>query len=102
MPLGIADPSELLDRGQLLVLDLGAEVLGAAAYVRMDARDDGVHARRRFLVASPALAGTGAEDRMAAAVVTICESTGCIDIDVTTEHASPVGPPCATPDHQPD
>jgi hypothetical protein len=71
------------------VLELGIDTLGAAAYVRMDTRDDGVHARLRFLVASPALAGTGAEDRMAAAVVTICESTGCIDIDVTAKRASP-------------
>lgn len=91
LPLGIADLSEMLDRGQLLVLDLGPGALGAAAYVRIDPRARGLHARLQFLVASPALTGTGVEDRMAAAALTICESSGCIDVDVMTEPAARAG-----------
>lgn len=74
LSLGLADLSELLDRGQLLVLDLGAEDLGAAVYVRNDARADDADARLTFLVISPALVGRGVEDRMTAAVLALSES----------------------------
>ena len=83
MPLGAADISAWLDRGYLIVLDLGSGALGAAAHVAIDCTDDEeVHGRLRFFVTHPSLAGTGAEDRLVAALLAICEASGCVDLDV--------------------
>lgn len=81
MPLGVANLSGWLDRGMLIVLDLGANTIGAVAFVSLDIRDDKVHGCIQFFVVSPALAGFGIEDRMTAAVLAICDS-GCADLDV--------------------
>lgn len=82
LPLGAADIAACLDRGHLIVLDLGDGALAAVAHVALDLRDDQVHARVEFLAVHPALAGSGAEDRMAAALLAICEESGCVDLDV--------------------
>jgi hypothetical protein len=83
MPLGPADVSVYLDRGHLLVLDLGAGAVGAFAFVALEpAGRDGVHARVELFAIHPALAGSGAEDRMAAALLAMCEASGCVDVDV--------------------
>jgi len=82
------DVAAWLARGRLIVLDVGAGAVGAAAYAALDVRDGGVHARIDLFVVSPALVGTGSEDRMAAALLAVCENSGCIDIDVPPKGAS--------------
>jgi hypothetical protein len=82
MPLGVANLSGWLDRGKLIVLDLGPNTIGAVAFVSLEARDGKVHGCIQFFVVSPTLAGTGTEDRMAAAVLAICEASECVDVDV--------------------
>lgn len=82
LPLGIADVAAYLDRGPLLVLDLGDGTIGAAAHVALEpAHGDLVHARLEFFAIHPALARNGAEDRMAAALLAICEESDCLDLD---------------------
>jgi len=72
-----------LDRGYLLVLDVGSDVIGAAAFVLLDCADDReVHGRIQYLVVHPSLAGTGAEDRLISAVIAVCEASGCVDLHV--------------------
>lgn len=82
LPLGAADIGACLDRGHLIVLDLGGGAIAAAAHVALDHVRDNVHARVEFLAIHPALAGSGAEDRMAAALLAFCEESGCMDLDV--------------------
>jgi hypothetical protein len=82
LPLGAADIACCVERGHLLVLDLGAGTLGAIAYVALDhAGDAAVHGRVELFAMHPALAGSGVEDRMASAVLAICEASGCVDLD---------------------
>jgi N-acetylglutamate synthase-like GNAT family acetyltransferase len=91
LPLGIADVAACLDRGHLIVLDLGAGMIDAAAHVALSrAGEDGVHARIEVAI-HPALAGSGAEDRLAAALLAICEASGDIDLDVATRRRNTLG-----------
>lgn len=81
-----------LDRGHLIVLDVGSDVLGAAAFVLLDCVDDReVHGRIRYLVVHPSLAGTGAEDQLITAVLAVCEASGCVDLDVDDPTNCPNG-----------
>jgi len=83
LPDGVVDVAACLDRGILLVLDVGAGGLGAAAHVELDCIDDNeAHARIQFFVIHPGLAKTGTEERLVAAVLAVCEASGCVDIDV--------------------
>ena len=72
-----------LDRGHLIVLDVGSDVLGAAAFVSLDCVNDReVHGRIQYLVVHPSLAGAGAEDQLITAILAVCEASGCVDLDV--------------------
>ena len=67
LALGAADIAAYLDRGHLIVLDSG---------------DGTMHARIELFAVHPALAGNGTEDRMAAALLALCEASGCVDLVV--------------------
>jgi ribosomal protein S18 acetylase RimI-like enzyme len=83
-PLAIAGIAGSLARGQLLVLDIGTEVLGGAAFVTFECPDERhVHALIQYLIVHPALVGTGAEERLITAVLAICEASGCSDLDLS-------------------
>ncbi|MDX2089535.1 MAG: hypothetical protein SFX73_16900 [Kofleriaceae bacterium] len=83
MPFGVAEVAASLQRGHVIVLDVGAGVLGAAALIELEHTDDKqTHGRIRWFVIHPALAGTSADEQMAAAVVSACEASGCTDLDV--------------------
>lgn len=90
VPFDASDLAGYLERGRLIVLDVGNGVLGAIAYVSLHGAERDLHARIELLAIHPALAGTATEDAMAAAVLAICESSGCADIDVapTITHRS--------------
>jgi GNAT superfamily N-acetyltransferase len=78
------DLTASLEHGHVIVLDVGADALGAAALVLIDCNEDGdeVHARIRYLVVHPSLAGTGAAEQLIAAVLAMCDETGCVDLDL--------------------
>jgi ribosomal protein S18 acetylase RimI-like enzyme len=80
---GTADLAGSLARGHLIVLDLGSESIGAAAFVMLECTDDReVHAHIQFLVVHPAFVGTGSEERLITAVLALCEASGCRDLDL--------------------
>jgi N-acetylglutamate synthase-like GNAT family acetyltransferase len=81
-----ADVATCLDCGFLLVLDLG-DSLGAAAYVALESDSDQTHARLRFLAIHPALRDTDAADRIAIAVIAVCEASGCVDLDLDLDRS---------------
>lgn len=63
----------LLKHGHLLVLDLEAGMLGAAAHVVVIQTGRERHAVFRYLAVHPELAGSGVEHRMAAAMLELCD-----------------------------
>ncbi len=80
--LGDPDIRRCLARGHLLVLDLGNDTVGAAAHVALYDIRGALHGRIEFFAIDPALTGTGAEDRLAEALLVLCETSGCVDVDV--------------------
>ena len=73
LPLSATDLAASLRRGHLLVLDLGAGTLGAAAHVELDRIRRERHVVFRYLAVHPALAGRGVEQRMATAMLEVCD-----------------------------
>jgi len=65
LPLTTADLDTQLGRGHVFVLDFGSGTLGAAAHVAVDHIG---RARFRYVAVDPALARTGIEKRMTAAM----------------------------------
>jgi hypothetical protein len=84
LPITVADVTALLDRGRLLVLDLGAGVLGAAVHVTPVRMGRTHRAAVRYLAVHPALAGSDLRLRMTEATLDLCDALDVAGIESET------------------
>lgn len=81
LPITTADVASLLDRGHLLVLDVGAGALGAAAYVE-PIETGGTHrAVLRYLAVHPGLDGSDLRRRLISATRDLCDGLNAVAIE---------------------
>jgi hypothetical protein len=81
LPIAPADVASLLDHGHLLVLDVGAGALGAAAYVEPIETATAHRAVVRYLAVHPALASGDLRCRMTSATRDLCAGLDAVAIE---------------------
>ena len=76
LPVTCPEIRELMERGDLLVLDLGSGTLGAAAHLAVLQAGRERRAVFRYVAVHPDLAGRGVEDRLTSTMLERCDTSG--------------------------